>query len=34
VLESPYLRTRIVDSMAKLRRYLDANSTGEHLEFL
>jgi len=37
VLESPYLRTRIVDSMADLRRYLDANaatSTGEHLEFL
>ena len=31
------LRTRIVDSMADLRRYLDANaatSTGEHLEFL
>jgi O-antigen ligase len=36
-LESSYLRTRIADSMAELRGYLDANtasSTGEHLEFL
>jgi len=36
-LESPYLRTRIADSMTELRGYLDANtvsSTGEHLEFL
>ena len=36
-LESPYLRTRIVDSIAELRGYRDANagsSTGEHLEFL
>jgi O-antigen ligase len=35
--QSPYLRTRIADSMAELRGYLDANaasSTGEHLEFL
>lgn len=36
-LESPYLRTRIADSMTELRGYLDVNaasSTGEHLEFL
>ena len=36
-LESSYPRTRIADSMAELRGYLDANtasSTGEHLEFL